>query len=221
MNNCPNLVLIDDHSLLRGALARMIRFDLGYPVLGEFNNGRELKEWLTPNNEPDIVMMDISMPELDGYDTTLWLKRNFPLVKVIALSMSDDETSVIRMVKNGARGYILKDVSPSELKAAIDAVMKQGFYYSELVTGSLVHSVNGDDDDADGNEIKKVLKLKTKDIDFLKLVCTEMTYKEVADKMLLSPRTIDGYREELFQRLGVKSRVGLVLFAIKNGIVHF
>jgi two-component system, NarL family, invasion response regulator UvrY len=221
MNNSPSLVLVDDHSLLRNALARTIVSDLGYPILYQCRNGRELKEWLSTENEPDIIIMDISMPEMDGYETTLWLKKHFPLVKVIALSMSDDEASIIRMVKNGARGYILKDVNSSELKAAIDSVLTKGFYYTELVSGTLLHSINDDEDDDDGIQLKKVLKLKEKDIDFLKLVCTEMTYKEIAEKMLLSPRTIDGYRDELFQRLGVKSRVGLVLFAIKNGIVHF
>jgi DNA-binding NarL/FixJ family response regulator len=220
MNNSPSLVLVDDHSLLRNALARTIATDLGYPILYQCRNGRELKEWLTTENEPDIIIMDINMPEMDGYESTLWLKKRFPLIKVIALSMSDDETSIIRMVKNGARGYILKDVNASELKAAIDSVLSKGFYYSELVSGSLLHSINDDDDD-DTIDLKKVLKLKGKDVDFLKLVCTEMTYKEIAEKMLLSPRTIDGYRDELFQRLGVKSRVGLVLFAIKNGVAHF
>jgi DNA-binding NarL/FixJ family response regulator len=196
MNNSPSLVLVDDHSLLRNALARTIATDLGYPILYQCRNGRELKEWLTTENEPDIIIMDINMPEMDGYESTLWLKKRFPLIKVIALSMSDDETSIIRRV------------------------LTKGFYYSELVSGSLLHSINDDDDD-DTIDLKKVLKLKGKDVDFLKLVCTEMTYKEIAEKMLLSPRTIDGYRDELFQRLGVKSRVGLVLFAIKNGVAHF
>ncbi|HEX6426712.1 MAG TPA: LuxR C-terminal-related transcriptional regulator, partial [Niastella sp.] len=116
------------------------------------------------------------------------------------------------------QGYILKDISPAELKTAIDAVTTSGYYYSELVTGSLVHAAKKKD--GDELDLSKEFNLGEKEIQFLKLVCTEMTYKEVAEKMCLSPRTIDGYRDELFLKLGVKSRIGLVLFAIKNGIVH-
>jgi two-component system, NarL family, invasion response regulator UvrY len=132
--------------------------------------------------------------------------------------MFDDERSIIRMIRNGAQGYILKDISPAELKTAIDAVTTSGYYYSELVTGSLVHAAKKDDGDA--LDLCKEFNLGEKEIQFLRLVCTEMTYKEIAEKMSLSPRTIDGYRDELFLKLGAKSRIGLVLFTIKNGIVH-
>ena len=168
MSNVPNLVLVDDHSLLRSALARVLESELGFPVLYECNNGNELKKWLVRDNEPDIILMDINMPGLDGYETISWLKEAHPEVKVIVLSMSDDETSIMRMVKNGARGYVLKDVSPTELKTAIASVSSSGYYYSELVSGTLLHAVHKDDDE--GSDLKKVLKLKEKDIGFLKLV---------------------------------------------------
>ena len=213
------VALVDDHALLRNGLANIVS-DLGYTVLYECRNGKELTEQIRRSETPDLILMDINMPEMDGFECTLWLKKNYPLVNVIALSMFDDEKCIIRMLKNGARGYVLKDISPYELKLAIDSVITKGFYYSDLVSGSLLHSINDDDTD-NGNEIKQLLNLKPKDIEFLKLVCTEMTYKEIAEKMFLSPRTIDGYRDDLFQQLGIKSRVGLVLFAIKNGIVHF
>lgn len=219
MNNPIKIVLVDDHALLRNGLASIVE-DLGYTVLYQCSNGKELTEQIEKNNTPDLVLMDINMPKMDGYETTLWLKKNYPLINVIVLSMFDDEKCIIRMLKNGARSYVLKDISPFELKLAIDSVIKKGFYYSDLVSGSLLRSINEDDDDY-SNETKQMLKLKSKDIEFLKLVCTEMTYKEIAEKMYLSPRTIDGYRDDLFQQLGLKSRVGLVLFAIKNGIVHF
>jgi DNA-binding NarL/FixJ family response regulator len=219
MSDCIKVVLVDDHALLRNGLANIVS-ELGYTVLYECRNGKELTEKISKSDTPDVILMDINMPEMDGFESTLWLKKNYPLVNVIALSMFDDEKCIIRMLKNGARGYVLKDISPYELKMAIDSVMTKGFYYSDLVSGSLLHSINDDDDD-NSNEIKQLLNLKAKDIEFLKLVCTEMTYKEIAEKMYLSPRTIDGYRDDLFQQLGIKSRVGLVLFAIKNGIVHF
>jgi len=158
------------------------------------------------------------MPEMDGYDTTLWLKKNHPEVKVLALSMYDDENAIIRMLKNGAKGYILKDSDPSELKAAIQALITKGFYHSELVTGTLIHTINHLDD-PENSTAKDVLGLNERELDLLKLICTEMTFKEIADKMHLSPRTVDGYRDTLLEKLQCKSRVGLVIFAIKNGIV--
>lgn len=223
MNDNIRLALVDDHNLLRTGLAGVLD-KLDYKVIMESENGRQFIDKLDTENLPDVVLMDINMPEMDGFETTLWLKKNHPLVKVLALSMFDDENSIIRMLKNGARGYILKDSRAAELKAAIEAVVHKGFYYSELVSGSLLHSLHqdGDEDDNDNDsDLQKVLKLKPRDIEFLKLVCTELTYKEIAERMFLSPRTIDGYRDDLFQELGVKSRVGLVIFAIKNGIVHF
>jgi DNA-binding NarL/FixJ family response regulator len=162
--------------------------------------------------------MDINMPVKDGYETALWIKNNYPEIKVLALSMYDDEGAIIRMLKNGARGYILKESDPSELKAAIQAVMEKGFYYSEMVTGRLVHSISGMDEESQGTQL--LLHLTEREIEFLKLVCTEMTYKEIADKMHLSPRTVDGYRDALFQKLEIKTRTGLVIFAIKHNIVQ-
>jgi DNA-binding NarL/FixJ family response regulator len=131
--------------------------------------------------------------------------------------MYDDENAIIRMLKNGARGYILKDSEPADLKAAIDSVLSKGYHYSEMVTGKLIHSINTMDEDS--SEIKNTLGLNEREITFLKLTASELTYKEIAEQMKLSPRTIDGYRDELFEKLNIKSRVGLVLFAIKNGIV--
>ena len=161
--------------------------------------------------------MDINMPEMDGYETCLWLKNNHPDIKVLALSMYDNENAVIRMFKAGAKGYILKDSDPAELRAALDGIISKGFYYSEMVTGKLIHTINSMDEN--DNNIKGIIKLNDREITFLKLVCTELTYKEIADKMFLSPRTIDGYRDDLFQKLNIKTRVGLVMYAIKNGII--
>lgn len=211
------IVLVDDHALLRSGLAGIVS-ELGYSVLYECDNGRQLIDQINKRETPELVIMDINMPVMDGFETTLWLKKNAPLINVIALSMFDDERSIIRMIRNGAQGYILKDISPAELKTAIDTVITSGYYYSELVTGSLVHAAK-----KDGGiewDLCGEFNLGEKEMQFLKLVCTEMTYKEVAEKMFLSPRTIDGYRDELFLKLGVKSRIGLVLFAIRNGIVH-
>ena len=214
MNKSTKIALVDDHVILRNGLAAIVS-KLGYTVLFECSNGHQLINKLDKNNQPDLILMDINMPEMDGYQTTLWLKNNYPLIRVLALSMYDDEKAIIRMIRNGARGYILKETDMQELKTAIDSVLTKGFHYSDLVTGRLIHSIaNEDETDA------PLLDLNEKEIEFLKLACSEMTYKEIALEMHLSPRTIDGYRDNLFEKLNIKSRVGLVMFAIKNGIVH-
>lgn len=213
------VVLVDDHVLLRNGLANLIDSFGGYKVLAEANNGRDFITRITPAAVPDIVLLDINMPEMDGYETALWLKKNYPLVQVLALSMYDNESAIIRMFKAGAKGYILKDCDPSELRMALDSIAQKGFYYSEMVTGRLIHTINQLDDD-DSNATKSLVQLSDRELEFLKWVCTELTYKEIADKMFLSPRTIDGYRDALFEKLNIKTRVGLAMYAIKNGIVN-
>lgn len=216
-NGKTKVVLVDDHILLRNGLAGLINSFDEYTVLFEADNGKEFTEKISRDNPPDLVMLDINMPEMDGYATAQWLKQHFPLVKILALSMYDNENAIIRMFKAGTRGYILKDSEPKELKAALDSIVNKGYYYSDLVTSKLIHSINTMDDD--DSEIKNVVQLNDREIEFLKLACSEMTYKEIAEKMFLSPRTIDGYRDALFEKLGVTTRVGLVLFAVRNGIV--
>lgn len=212
------VVLADDHILLRNGLAGMINGFDGYTVLFEANNGQDLMKTLDANNLPDLVLLDINMPVKDGFETALWLKQNHPDIKVLALSMYDNEPSIIKMLRNGAKGYLLKDTAPKEFKTALDAVMSKGFYYSEMVTGKLIHAVNNMDEPQ--QQKNSFSKLNEKETEFLKLACTEMTYKEIADKMFLSPRTIDGYRDALFEKLNVKTRVGLVMYAIKTGLVQ-
>lgn len=213
----PKISLVDDHSLLRRGLAQLVA-SLGYHIHIEADNGQEFLAQLDPADLPDIVLMDINMPEMDGFQATQWLKQQYPDIKVLALSMYDNETAIIRMLKCGARGYILKDAEPAELKWAIEDVMNRGFHYSDLVSGKLMHAINKMEDE-NGN-LKNLVPLNERETDFLKYACTELTYKEIAEKMFLSPRTIDGYRDALFEKLNVKTRVGLVMYAIKNGIVR-
>ena len=212
-----NIVLTDDHTLLRNGLASLVQSQ-GHTVLFEADNGKDFIAKLNAKQLPDIALLDINMPEMDGYETAQWIKKNHPDIKVLALSMYDNETSIIRMLKCGARGYILKDSEPAELKAAIHALMEKGFYYSDLVSGKLMHAINKMDDGS--GDLKSLVPLNDRETDFLKYTCTELTYKEIADKMFVSPRTIDGYRDALFEKLHVKTRVGLVMYAIKNGVVN-
>lgn len=211
------IALADDHALIRNGMVVLLQ-KLGYEVLFEADNGIDFLEKLKVGPVPDVVLLDINMPEMDGYETALWLKRNHPTIKILVLTMYDDESAILRMIRNGAKGYILKDCHPFELREAILSLMTKGFYQSDLVTGKLIHSINQLDEPRSG-DLMEVLGLSQREIEFIKLSCTEMTYKEIADKMMLSPKTIDGYREDLFTKLKLKSRIGLVRFAIKHGIV--
>jgi DNA-binding NarL/FixJ family response regulator len=212
------VALVDDHTLLRKGLSNLLT-EAGHTVLIEADNGKIFIEKLqSQKNFPEVVLLDINMPLMDGYETAAWIKNNYPAIKVLALSMYDDEPAIIRMLKSGARGYILKDAEPSELKLAIDNLVQKGYHHSDMVTARLIHSLNHFDDSQ--HSIKNTLGLNEREIEFLKLASSELTYKEIAEKMFLSPRTIDGYRDALFEKLNIKSRVGLVLFAIKNGLVQ-
>jgi two-component system, NarL family, invasion response regulator UvrY len=211
------IALADDHVLLRNGLAALISSLDEFEVLFEADNGKEFLEKLKDYPLPDIVLMDINMPEMDGYDTALWMKRNHPEIKMLALSMYENEQCIIRMLKCGVKGYILKDIDPVEFRAALDSLIRKGYYYSDLVTGKLIHAVNNSDNPE--QKINNTGLLTEREIEFLKHTCTEMTYKEIADKMFLSVRTIEGYRDDLFEKLNVRTRVGLAMYSIRNGIV--
>lgn len=211
------VALADDHTLIREGLASLINSFSNYQVVFEADSGKQFVETINVQNLPDIVLMDITMPEMDGYETTCWLKTNYPEIRVIALSVMDDENAIIRMLRSGAKGYLLKSSKPAELKQAMDMIINRGYYINELVSNKLINSINKIDND--DNSLKKVLNLTEREIEFLKHLCSEKTYKEIADKMFLSPRTVDSYRDNLFLKLQIKSRIGLVLFAIKNKIV--
>jgi two-component system, NarL family, invasion response regulator UvrY len=214
-NEKTKISLADDHVLLRNGLASLLK-DLGFDVVFEADNGLDFMDKLKMNLLPDIVLMDINMPQMDGYQTTQWLKKQYPDIKVIALSMYDDDNAIIRMLRCGAKGYILKDSDPSEVKSALHSVQQKGYYHSELVTSKLIHSLNQLDEPE--KSFNNLPDLNDREMEFLKFVCTELTYKEIAEQMNLSPRTIDGYRDSLFEKLNVKSRVGLAVFAIKNRV---
>jgi two-component system invasion response regulator UvrY len=214
-----SVALVDDHELLRTGLAAMINSFEGYRVVMEANNGQQFIEKINALKAfPDIVLLDITMPQMDGYETSQWIKANLSQTRVLVLSMLENDTAIIRMLKNGARGYILKDSKPKVFKEALDGIRDSGYYINELVSSKLMHYINHEEVfDSDSFALNN---LNDNEITFLKWICTEKTYKEIADEMCLSPRTIDTYRDNLFKKLDVKTRVGLAIFAIKNGIVN-
>jgi two-component system invasion response regulator UvrY len=205
--NKIKLVICDDHQLFSSALAEMLEKQADLEVLFTASNGNNLLEKLHNRPvQPDIVLLDVNMPELDGFETAKQLKEKYPSIKILALSMNRTDDDVIGMLRNGARGYILKDASAIELKNAINELQAKGFYNNELSAKGALHLIHG----------AKEIEFNEREKEFLKWVCTELTYKEIADKMNVSPRTVDGYRDSLFEKIGVKTRTGLAVYAIQH-----
>ncbi len=205
-----NLAIADDHTLIRKAIANLLDDGL-FSVIVQAENGHDLIEKIE-GKKIDILLLDISMPVMNGFETAQWIRKNRPEIKVLALSMFADDASVIRMIKVGAKGYILKDAEPHILRNAIFQLHEQGIYYSDLITDKMINSMG-----AEGLEQSDVT-ITDREEEFLKLACSELTMKEIAEKMKVSPRTVDGYRDQLFQKLNLQTRTGLVLYAIKNRI---
>ncbi len=207
------IALVDDHILLRSGLASVIGSFEGFQIIFEADNGKEFIEKLGENPEPDIVLLDITMPVMDGFETAEWIKKNRPEIKVIVLSMMDDDSSIIRMIRQGARGYILKDCKPAILKAALQEVFENGFFFNELVSGKMIHMLQ-----KGGVQLPEE-NLNEKEIEFLKLCCTEKSYKEIAAEMNITPRVAETLRSQLFEKLNILSRIGLVMYTLKHGMV--
>jgi len=204
------IALVDDHRLFRSGIASLINKFPQYKILFEAGDGEELTHKLTPKLKPNIVLLDINMPRKDGVATAQWLRNNYPDVHIIVLSMFEDAEKVLQMVKIGVKGYLLKDSEPVEFEQALLKVSQGEVYYPEFVTRYLIQNFNKPVDQ---------IKLNAREIEFLRYAGTELTYKEIADQMCISVRTVDGYRDQLFEKLQIKSRVGLVLYAIKNKLI--
>lgn len=204
------IALVDDHKLFRKGLLELINGFSGYTVSLEAENGKDFIRKLFPEKVPDIVLLDISMPVMDGFDTAVWLQEHHPGVKILALSMSNDDETVLRMLKCGVDGYVLKNVDPAELRMALDAMEINGSYYSSSVSDILKRDLK--------TTKQPETELTEREVEFLKLVCTELPYKSMAPFLHVSPRVVESTREALFKKLEVVSRTGLVLYAIKNGI---
>ena len=210
------IALVDDHVLIRTALASLVKGFENCHVLYEAGDGTELVEKLKAGSAPHIVLLDLNMPHMDGYDTASWLREHRPEVKVLMLTMYDSELTLIRLLQAGVKGFLKKDIHPSELKFALQSVMEAGYYYSTHTAGKLANLFRGDKKEA--SRLQQSM-LTDQEVHFLKLACSDMTYKEVAVHMGLTPRTVDVLRDNLFIKLDVKSRVGLAMVALKNGVV--
>jgi DNA-binding NarL/FixJ family response regulator len=214
MSDTKYIALVDDHTMFRKGLAVLIDLFPRYKVMMDVANGREFIDQLDPDRLPDIVLLDIHMPVMDGYATAAWLRANHPEIRLLALSTMDSDTTIIKMIQQGARGYILKDADPKELQTAFEEILAKGYYYNEVLTRKVIQSIH------QGGQDHASPKLTDREMEFLKHACSEKNYQQIAGDMFVSERTVDGYRESLFKKFNVSNRVGLVLYAIKNQLVQ-
>lgn len=213
-----NIVVCDDHRLFRKGISALLS---DFDVIGEINeagNGIELLHLLENiETKPDLVLLDINMPEMDGTEATKQLKKCYPDIRIIVLSMEDDTQMVSFLVNEGINGYLLKNADPDELEHAIKMVMKNDFYFSSSLSGAVLNALN-----ARNNAFRVIdeLKFSKRELDILNLICNELTAVEIAEELSLSARTVEGYKRKLLDKSNTKNMAGLVIFAIKNNLVN-
>ncbi|MEO6723652.1 MAG: response regulator transcription factor [Ferruginibacter sp.] len=205
--------ITDDQQLFLKSLGTLINTFHGFSVVLDSMNGEELLRKLSSSEEfPDILLIDVNMPVMDGVETTRNIADRYPMIKVVALSMKDDDTTIINMIRAGASAYLLKDIHPDELEKALKEIYETGYYNADQTNINyrrlMLHE-----------QKEKALQLTEKELTFLKLSCSDLTYKQIAAQMFLAERTVDGYRESVFKKLNVQSRVGMAMEAIRKGIV--
>lgn len=203
------IAIVDDHTLFRQGLAALIDSSEHYTVSLECTDGEALEQQLNANNMPQILLLDIMMKNKNGYDTAAWLTAHHPNILILALSTMDHEMSIIKMIRHGARGYLLKDTDINTLHMAFTELLEEGFYYNELVSKKILRGLH------------QQLQLNDNELQFLQLACSDRSYQQIADAMHKSEKTIDGYRGDLFKKFQVNSRVGMVLYAIRAGLVNW
>ena len=218
MAKTVSIALVDDHTIVRNGLKSLIEVLGDYKVTAQYDNGKDFVINSHHIADPDIVIMDLNMPEMNGEETTRWIRQYKPNLKVLILTLDTDEKMIIELFRMGVRGYLRKSCTEEELRKAINDIMATGYYHSEISHNALLKNTAGHDI----SKPAQVLSLlNERELTFLMLVSDKEEYKydQIASLMKVSTRTIDGYRESLFAKLDIKSKTGLVLFAIKHGIV--
>jgi two-component system invasion response regulator UvrY len=215
--------LVDDHHLVRSGLKMLVNSFKKYKVVLEAGNGEELLQKLTTCQPlPEVLLCDISMQPMNGVETTAALAKIYPSIKVIALTVHNDNQHINNMIEAGARAYLLKESQPDIVEHTISQVLMHGSYYTQEIVSQMIqakqHAAENDKVYSKKYSLQIIETLTTRELEFVKLSCSELTYKGIADEMNVSHHTINGYRENVFDKLGINSRVGLVLFAIHNGL---
>jgi DNA-binding NarL/FixJ family response regulator len=209
-------VIADDHLIFRQGLRYALADDHKLKFAGEAENGRKLVE-LVKKQMPDVILLDMKMPEMDGMEATKALHQLHPEIKILMLTSFDDEQLVLHLLELGINGYLLKNSEPDEIKRAIHSAYENGYYFNHLVNNTMLRAITRKTHAE--LKMKEEIKLTDRETDVLKMICQELTTAEIAEKIFLSPRTVEGIRTTLIEKIGVRNAAGLVLYAVKHGIV--
>jgi len=213
-----NIVLVDDHVIIRNGLKALIEKLGPYAVSQQFDNGQSLLDALPLNPKADLIIMDISMPGMNGDELMAQLNAKHIQTPVLVLTLNEDNNLVIKLFRLGVRGYLAKNCSADTMKRALEELFRSGYFHNEFLTYSLQTNTSV----SKKTEQEEILeKLSIREKEFLKLVCheKEYTYEQIADKMNVQHRTVDGYRESVFEKFDIKSKTGLVLFILRHKLL--
>jgi DNA-binding NarL/FixJ family response regulator len=213
------VAIADDHKIFRsGVINTLTPYD-NINVVFEAEDGEHLLQ-IMQDQQPDVILMDLKMPKMDGIQATIKVKEKYPQVKVIILTMYEDDNFIVHLVENGANAYLLKNSEPEEIYEAICTTFDKGFYFNENVNLALLKKVLHKNKQQFKPTFKNEVQLSDRELEVLKLICNEYTTQEIADQIYLSSRTVEGLRQKLLEKLNVKNTVGLVLYAFRNGFIE-
>ncbi|WP_212004295.1 response regulator transcription factor [Chitinophaga sp. HK235] len=213
------VAIADDHKIFRsGVINTLIPYE-NIRFVFEADDGLHLLE-IMEQQQPDVILMDLKMPNMDGIEATIKVKEKYPNVKIIILTMYEDDNFIVHLVENGANAYLLKNADPEEIYEAICTTYEKGFYFNENVNLALLKKVLHKNKQQFKPTLKNEIQLNDREQEVLKLICNEYTTQEISEKIFLSPRTVEGIRQKLLEKLNVKNSVGLVLYAFRNGLIE-
>ncbi|MGI8599279.1 MAG: response regulator [Chitinophagaceae bacterium] len=212
------VAIADDHKIFRKGVILSLRPYTNIKFVQEAENGDDLIQGL-PVSEPDVILMDLRMPNKDGIESTKAVSKQYPHIHIIILSMYEDERFVYHLMENGAHGYLLKNAEPQEIRKAIMDVHEKGYYLNNFVNRILLKRSHSKQKVIPS--LNNEITLNEKEKDVLKFICMEFTAQEIAQKMEISPRTVEAIKDRLMERFGSKNTAGLVFFAVKNNLVDY
>lgn len=210
-----NYIIADDHAIFRQGLKLVLGDDPELNFSGEAENGIELMK-LLEEVVPDVILLDLKMPVMDGFEATKQIRAKYPLVKVLILTMHDEEHMILHMLESGANGYLLKNADPEEIKLAIHTVAELNYYFNDFVSNTMLKKIVHKN--AAVPSFKPAPDLNDREIKILQLICQEHTASEIGEKVFLSARTVEGIRAGIMEKVGVRNIAGLVMYAVKNGL---
>lgn len=210
------IAIADDYAIYRDGLRAGLIRDNNLEVMMEAENGEELLAGLE-KNQPDVILMDLKMPVMDGMEATRQIRKKFESIKILAVTMYDDDKFIIHLMENGANGYLLKNADPKEIRKAIYAVHENGYYFNDIVHNALLKKLVIKSNFKPS--FNQQIEFSERELDVIKMICNEKTAAEIGTALFLSPRSVEGIRQRLIEKTGVRNTAGLVMFAVKNGII--